>query len=89
MDSEATRAHSRELIEDCGGSVAKAFRSAITKGRCDLLKCLARNLGANVSGRDSGGLTPLHLAAEHGNCEVIRVLVRDLRVSVDSRDICD
>jgi hypothetical protein len=49
----------------------------------DILKCLVRELGADVNNRGKGGFTALSVAASEGHHDTVRCLVEELGVGVD------
>ncbi|CAG9461879.1 unnamed protein product [Pedinophyceae sp. YPF-701] len=57
---------------------------AAIRGHVDTAQCLIEVGGVDVNQRDNGGVTPLHMAAEHGAESVVRLLVQ-LGADVNAR----
>lgn len=62
-----------------------ALHWAAKHGRLDILTMLLIQ-GAQVDVKSSGGLTPLHLAAQTGHDDVIEILVTKHKANINIRD---
>jgi hypothetical protein len=61
---------------------------ALVKGNLDALRCLVKDLGADVNQADRGPtLQPLHIAVHLGNIDMVHCLVNELGADVNQRDM--
>jgi hypothetical protein len=54
--------------------------------RLDVIRCLVKELGANVNQADADGCTPLFMAALEGHLELVRCLGKELGADVNQPD---
>jgi ankyrin repeat protein len=68
----------------------KPFRLALVHGASsDILRCLVKDLGADVNLRNSIGLTPLYAASYVGDQEKVRLLLEELGADVNIANTSD
>jgi ankyrin repeat protein len=59
------------------------IQAAMCATKLAVVKCLVKELGADVNGADEDGFTPLFVAAQEGHEAVVLALVKDLGATVD------
>jgi ankyrin repeat protein len=59
---------------------------ALQLGNLEMMRCLLKELGADVKRARKAGNSSLHVAAQKGDLAVMRCLVKELGADVDQED---